>query len=553
MKRRSFITKTALGLASPLVSNAFGGSEKLKNILTAAISTSDKANDHVLVLINLAGGNDGLNTIIPLETFGSLWAARTSIVVPDNKFLASKLSKFIAFHPAIEGLRDLFDESKLRIVNGVGYPNPDFSHFKSTDIWMSGSSSNETLLTGWLGRYLSNQFENYPINYPNEAFPDPPAIVTTSILPLLLQGNSSNLGEVVIDPSNNYQLFDNKLPFIANGKAARELEFLRQSSNLSNQYSGKLFEKVAKVSQQKPYPDTQMGNQLKTIAKLVAGGVKTKIYIASLSGFDTHANQVDKTEPWKGAHANLLRELSEAIVAFQADLKFLGIEKRVIGATFSEFGRRVGSNASLGSDHGAAAPMLIFGEQALGGVLGENPKIEIYANPNTNVAMQYDFRSVFASLLKDWFCVNQNVLETVFMKNYQYLPLVANFDCLGITGNEQVEEKNNLVNIYRPDKNAGTEKILATETTLTAETRLKAYSNPFHNTLKLEFESEGGYCNLQIFNSLGQQIAIINEGAFPKGYYKANYNGEQLPDGLYYVRFQNKSFQKVLNIVKASK
>lgn len=553
MKRRSFIAKTALGLASPLVSNAFGGSEKLKNILTTAIGTSDKANDHVLVLINMAGGNDGLNTIIPLETFGNLWGARSSIVVPDDRFLASKLSKFIAFHPAISGLRDLFDETKLRIVNGVGYPNPDFSHFKSTDIWMTGSNSNETLLTGWLGRYLSNEFPNFPINYPNEAFPDPPAIVTTSILPLLLQGNTGNLGEVVINPNNNYQLYDNKLPFIATGKAAVELDFLRQSASLSNQYSGKLFEKAAKVSQQKPYPDTQLGNQLKTIARLVASGVKTKIYFASLPGFDTHANQVDRAEPWKGVHANLLRELSEAIVAFQADLKFLGIEKRVIGATFSEFGRRVGSNASLGSDHGAAAPMLIFGEQALGGVLGENPKIEQYANPNTNVAMQYDFRSVFASLLKDWFCVNQNVLEAVFMKNYQYLPLVANFDCLGITGNEEIEEKNNLINIYRPEQNAGTVKILANESTLTTETRLKAYSNPFASTLKLEFESHGGFCSLQIFNSLGQPINTINEGTFPKGYYKASFNGEYLADGLYYVRFQNKSYQKVLNVAKMSK
>lgn len=553
MNRRSFITKTAIGIASPLVSNAFGGSEKLSNILSVAINSVDLANDHVLVLIQLVGGNDGLNTILPLETFGNLWAARNTIIVPDDRFLASKKSKFIAFHPAIEGLRDMFDENRLRIVNGVGYPNPDFSHFKSTDIWMSGSNSNETLLTGWMGRYLSSQYANYPNNYPNEAFPDPPAIVTTSVLPLLLQGTSSNFGEVVINPSNNYQLYDNNLPFISSGKAAKELEFLRQSGSLSNQYSKKIFESASKVSQQKPYPDTNLGSQLKNIARLVASGVKTKIYIASLSGFDTHANQVDRAEPWKGAHANLLKELSEAIVAFQADMKFLGISKRVIGATFSEFGRRVGSNASLGSDHGAAAPLIIFGDQALGGVLGDNPRIEQYANPNTNIPMQVDFRSVFASLLKDWFCVNQNILETVFMNNFQYLPLVANLDCLGITGNEEVDEKDNLINSYKPDNNSNTQKILSSETTLTDANRLKIYSNPFHNSLKLEFESHGGYCILQVFDSFGRQIAIINEGIFPRGYYKATFDGEFLPDGHYHVRFQNKSFQKVLNVVKASK
>lgn len=552
MKRRSFITKSALGLATPLVANAFGGSLKLSSILNSAIETVDLANDHVLVLIQLTGGNDGLNTILPLETFGNLWAARNTIIVPDDRFLTSKLSKRIAFHPAIEGIRNMFDESKVRIINGVGYPNPDFSHFKSTDIWMSGSNSNQTLNSGWMGRYLATQFSNYPENYPNEQFPDPPAIVTTSVLPLILQGESTNFGEVVVDPTFNYQLAQSNAPFTAEGKAAKELDFLRQSRALANKYSLKLFENTTKIGQQKTYPDTNIGSQLKNIARLVAGGVKTKIYIASMTGFDTHANQVDRSEPWKGSHANLLRELSEAIVAFQADLKYLGISKRVIGTTFSEFGRRVGSNASLGSDHGAAAPMIVFGEQTLGGIAGDNPMIEQYANPNTNVAMQFDFRSVFASILKDWFCVNQNTLEAVFMKNYQYIPIVANLDCLGITGNEENDEKDNLVDIFKPDINSGTQKILASETSLENGTRLKAYSNPFHKTLKLEFESEGGYCMVQIFNSLGQQIAMINEGIFPTGYYKAAFNGEYLPDGLYHVRLQNKSFHKVINVMKAS-
>ncbi len=553
MKRRSFLSKSAIGIATPLVSNAFGGSEKLTSILNQAIKAVDLANDHVLVLIQLAGGNDGLNTIIPLETFGNLWAARNSIIVPDDKYLTTKLTKRIAFHPAIEGLKNMFDENKLRIVNSVGYPNPDFSHFKSTDIWMSGSDSNQTLHTGWAGRYLSSTFANYPQNYPNNTFPDPPAIVTTSFLPLILQGQSANFGEVVIDSTKNYQLFDNKLPFISEGKAAKELEFLRQSASLANKYSNSLFNSTVKVAQQKPYPDTSIGDQLKNIARLVAGGVKTKIYVASMSGFDTHANQVDKAEPWKGTHANLLRELSEAIVAFQADMKYLGISKRVIGATFSEFGRRVGSNASYGSDHGAAAPMIIFGDQALGGVAGDNPMIEQYANPNTNVPMQYDFRSVFSSILKDWFCVNQNTLETVFMQNFQYIPIVSNFDCLGITGNEEVKPGDNLTDIFKPENNAGTQKILSTETSLVEGVRLLAYSNPFFKNLKLEFESEGGYCILQIFNSLGQQIAVVNEGAFTKGYYKAAFDGEFLPDGLYHVRFQNRNFQKVINVMKMSK
>lgn len=553
MKRRNFLTKTAFGLASPLVSNAFGGSERLTSLFTNAIQTVDLANDHVLVLIQLTGGNDGLNTIFPMETYGHLWAARNSIIVPDDRIISSKLTKRITFHPAIEGIRNMFDENQVRIVNSVGYPNPDFSHFKSMDIWMSGSNSNETLTTGWMGRYLATQFKNYPDDYPNATFPFPPAIVTSSVLPLILQSENSNYGEVVTDPTVNYQLLNNNFPFTSTGKALKELNFLRQSSSLANKYTSKIFDTTSKVSQQKQYPDTDIGNQLKNIARFVGSGVKTKIYLATMSGFDTHANQVERSEPWKGVHANLLKDLSEAIVAFQTDLKYLGVSKRVVGLTFSEFGRRVGSNASLGSDHGAAAPMIVFGEQSLGGVLGENPKIEPYANPATNIPMQVDFRSVFASILKDWFCVNQNVLESVFMKNFQYLPIVANLDCLGITGNEETANNENLINNYKPDQNSGTQKILSTETTLNEGKRLLVYSNPFPNNLKVEFESEGGYCILQIFNSLGQQIAVIDEGNFPKGYYKANFDAEGLADGAYHLRFQNKSFQKVLNIVKATR
>jgi uncharacterized protein (DUF1501 family) len=549
MKRRSFIMKSTLGLAAPLVPNVFGGGNRLNSFLEKAINTVDKADDHALVLIQLTGGNDGLNTILPLETFGNLWAARNSIIVPDDRFLTSKLSKRIAFHPSIGGLRNMFDENQLRIINSVGYPNQDFSHFKSMDIWMTGSPTSQNLDTGWIGRYLSEQFVNYPTNYPNELLPDPPAIVTTSYQPLLLQGEFGNLGEVVINPNNDYQLKDNQKPFLTNGKAAKEIEFIRESIRLSNSYSTNLFNKTRSNIQQKEYPDTSIGSQLKNIAKLIASGVSTKIFVASMTGFDTHANQVDKTEPWKGQHANLLKELSDGIVAFQNDLKYLGISRRVIGATFSEFGRRVGANASLGTDHGAAAPMLIFGEQSLGGILGDNPRIEQYANPDTNIPMQYDFRSVFASILKDWFCVNQNTLETVFNKNFQYLPIVSNYDCLGITSNEEIDENKNTINNNR---DANTKKILAFETLVKGENKLVVYSNPFSKTLKIEFEAVGGHCLLQIFNPLGQVISTIIDTNLKKGFYQTLFDGEYLPDAIYFVRFQNNAYQKVLNVIKRS-
>jgi uncharacterized protein (DUF1501 family) len=552
MKRRNFLTNGIFGLmaSQPLLNSRFSENGIVAK-LNQALNASDLANDHVLVLIQLAGGNDGLNMILPMETYGHLWAARQSIIVPDDKFLASKLTKKVSFHPAIEGLRDMFDENTMRIINGVGYPNPDFSHFKSTDIWMSGSDLSNPLSTGWAGRYLANEFPKYPFGYENANLPDPPGIVSGSVLPIIFQGQNSNLGLAVSDPNNKYQIFNNKSLFEATGKASKELDFLKETSNLTNIYTNKIEERVSKITQQKEYPDTNLGYQLKNIARLIASGVKTKIYLATMSGFDTHANQVDATKPWTGAHANLLKELSDGIVAFQNDLKFLGISRRVIGATFSEFGRRVGNNASLGTDHGAAAPMLIFGDQSLGGIAGENPMIELYANPATNVPMQIDFRSVFSSILKDWFCVNQNTLETVFTNKFQYIPVVANFDCLGITGNELNPYDQQAADIFKPEN--GTLKITASEKSLTEGNRFTAYSNPFYKKLHLEFESEGGYCLIQIFDLQGQLLRVINEGNFPKGFYKLAFDGEYLPDSLYFVRFQNKSFQKVLNVMKASK
>jgi uncharacterized protein (DUF1501 family) len=550
MKRRSFISKAALGITAPFITDPFSG---MNGMISSAMQAADNANDHVLVLIQLVGGNDGLNTIIPLSTsFGPLWNVRNGIVITDDRFVRAKLSDKIAFHPAIEGLRNMFDENKFRIVQSVGYPNPDFSHFKSTDIWMSGSDSNQSLSSGWMGRFLSQEFTNFPFGYPNSSFPDPPAIVANPVLPLIFQGSSNNLGVTVTDPTVNYQLYGNKYPFIASGKAAIELDFLRQASTLTNSYTSQIQKSALKITQQKEYPDTKLGSQLKNISRLIASGVKTKIYYATLQGFDTHANQVVKNEPWKGVHANLLKELSDAIVAFQADMKFLGTSKRVIGATFSEFGRRVGNNASLGTDHGAAAPMFIFGEQSLGGIAGDIPAIPEYADPNMNVAMQFDFRSVFSSLLKDWFCVNQNVLENTFLKNYQYVPVVANFDCLGVTGNEENVKNEKVNQIYRPDHPNAPTKITIVEKTLRENNKLSIYPNPFYKSIQIEFESDGGNCQLQMYNALGQLVTVFEDAAFPKGFYKVTYNCEHLPDGAYHLRLQNKSFQKVLNALKLS-
>ena len=176
-----------------------------------------------------------------------------------------------------------------------------------------------------------------------------------------------------------------------------------------------------------------MADQLKIVARLVKGGLKTRVYMVSIGGFDTHSTQVNQTDTTTGTHANLMKQLSDAIKAFMDDLKFLGVQKRVYGMTFSEFGRRIKSNSSLGTDHGAAAPIILFGEYVAGGVLGNSPTIPANANVNDNVPMQYDFRSIYASILSNWFCVDNTTLQTVMLKNFQSLPIVKTNSCNSTT------------------------------------------------------------------------------------------------------------------------
>jgi uncharacterized protein (DUF1501 family) len=548
LDRRHFLKNSLLSLGSlPLVGSPFSVLPG-RSQLEAALKTSDKANDHVLVLIQLVGGNDGLNMILPMETYGHLWASRLSVVVPSQHILNSKQYPRVAFHPAMEGVKNLFDNNQVSVINSVGYPNQNFSHFRSMDIWMTGANANENLSTGWMGRYLDQTFKGFP-NIDNLDYTNPPALVTDAASPVLLQ-SEFNLGISISNPKIDYQLSNKAVSFKLSKKAQEERDFLMVSGQLSNGYSKQIYEKANLVGVQKEYPNTNLGRQLKNISLMIASGLKTKVYLATLTGFDTHANQVERDTQWKGHHANLLSELSTGITAFMADLKHLGTAKRVVGLTFSEFGRRVGANGGLGTDHGAAAPMLAFGEQVLGGLAGDNPTIDPNHTQYTSLPMLYDFRSVFSSVLKDWFCVNQNVLEQVFLKNYQYIPIVANYDCLGVTGNET--NQGNVIENNKPVTDNNIVKITSTEKTLQEGTVLKSYPNPFTDYLHVEFESTGGNCNLQIYSALGQKISTIKEGNLLAGFYKIKVATNHLADGLYYLRYQNKGLSKIVNILKRS-
>ncbi|HRD54493.1 MAG TPA: DUF1501 domain-containing protein, partial [Flavobacteriales bacterium] len=268
----------------------------------------------------------------------------------------------------------------------------------------------------------------------------------------------------------------------------------------------------------------RLAQALKIVSKLICGGLKTKIYWVSVGGFDTHAQQVEADDHSIGFHANLLKGLSDSIHAFQDDLGLLGLEDRVLGMTFSEFGRRIVDNASLGTDHGSAQPMFLFGSKVLPGMLGTNPQIPSNATYQTNLAMQYDFRSVYASVLKDWFCLEQNDIDAVLLNTYQPLALIDPEGCLGTS-------------VHEANQRAG-------------DQLLTAYPNPFTERTTLEYVSNGGRVLIQVFNEQGQLMQTVMNQPMAQGSYRIDVDLGDLPAGVYYARLQNEGSQQVRNLLK---
>ena len=389
----------------------------------------DEAQDRVLVLIQLSGGNDGLNTVIPLEYYDAYHSARANIAIPEDKVLRLDGFDGTGLNPAMPELQQLFNAGKLSIIQGVSYPQPNFSHFRATDIWLTGADAGVVLPTGWAGRYLDREYPHFPQDYPNVGMPDPLAIQVGSLVSPALQGPSLTMGMAISNPNSFYELIGDKAAPVDDSRAGDQLAYIREMSVKTDQYAGVIKKAAMKVTKQSDsYPaagKNPLADQLKIVARLIAGGLQTRIYLVSMGGFDTHARQTDPTDTTTGAHAKLLAKLSEAINAFQHDLGYLQVENRVTGMTFSEFGRRIQSNASGGTDHGAAAPVIVFGEGVRPGIIGENPTWPSKLTVNDNLALQYDFRAVYSTLLEKWFRTDEAVTSAVLFKDYPTLPLIA--------------------------------------------------------------------------------------------------------------------------------
>lgn len=359
MQRRDFLKYNALFM--PSLAGGFGVQAFMNSPFLKAMYNDFVDTDKVLVLVYLAGGNDGLNTVIPLDLYDTLANVRPEVIIPENKLLSLTGVDRVALHPSLGGLRDLYNDGHLSIIQNVGYPDQDYSHFRSTDIWMTAADPDEILSSGWMGRYLNQEYPNFPIDYPNDIMPDPLAIQIGYNLSLAFQGPASAMGMVVGDPNWFYSLVDDVEEQAQDTLSGEKLAYIRLITKQSQVYGQVIKKAAGRVTTQNNYPtNNALAEQLRIVAKLIAGGLKTRIYMVSLDGFDTHDAQVINNDHTKGEHANLLQALGDGIKAFVDDLRYLGISERVMGMTFSEFGRRVISNSSLGTDHGAAAPLCVW-------------------------------------------------------------------------------------------------------------------------------------------------------------------------------------------------
>jgi uncharacterized protein (DUF1501 family) len=372
-------------------------------------------------VLQMAGGNDGLNTVVPYSN-DFYHNARPKIGLSADKIL--KVTGDIGFHGALGGFKNLYDSGNLAVVQGVGYPNPNRSHFRSTEIWQTASDSEKVEKYGWLGRYFDNACSGADPtvgvtigNQLPEAFfakkPKGVCFNNPQTYRFMASGDATEeykkLNELEMSaplpdggtsmasltPEENSGGSIAMLPAGMPMTGGRAVDFIERTALDAQMSSDEVRNIAARVQNQATYPNSPLANSLKLVAKLIGGGLPTRIYYVSQGGYDTHTNQL-------GSQQRLLQDLGDSTKAFVDDMKAQGNLPRVLVMTFSEFGRRVSENANGGTDHGAAAPMFIVGNKVKAGLLGQYPSLAPQDLFQGDIKYNVDFRSVYAGILESW-------------------------------------------------------------------------------------------------------------------------------------------------------
>jgi len=397
IKRKEFIQIGSLATASlmlPKFLKAFEG----KNLVPPG--------NKVMVILQLSGGNDGLNTVIPVRN-DLYYKARPKLGIEKAKALL--VNDEVGLHPALTGFKDLFNDGSLGILNAVGYPNPDRSHFRSMDIWQTGSKSNQYYITGWVGRYLDAQCNG--CDKPTQA------IEIDDVLSLAMKGEHIK-GIALKDPkrlygTSNEKFFRDVLTNHKNNSGEETVDYLYKTMAETLSSADYIFKQSQLHPTSGEYPKTELGNNLKTIASLIFSDINTKVYYVSLGSFDTHVNQ-------EAQQQRLFTEMNDAVSSFVKDLKSNNRFNDVMLFTFSEFGRRVEQNASEGTDHGTANTMfLVSGGLNKKGLLNDIPNLSDL--DEGDLKYKVDFKNVYATMLNKWLNADD---AFILNEKYSYLDFI---------------------------------------------------------------------------------------------------------------------------------
>jgi uncharacterized protein (DUF1501 family) len=415
--RRKFLRTSMLGAAASwtlpvfLEKTFFTLDAMAADAVTQAVTGKDGT---ILVVLQMAGGNDGLNMVVPFAD-DTYYRSRPRLGIPGDKIL--RLDAYAGLNPKLTGLKSLFDEGRLSVIQGVGYPNPNRSHFRSTEIWETASDADRNESEGWLGKYFDSCCSGADPTVgvaigdqmPQAFVARTPTGVTFSKpeqfrwMPSEKRSGPMSAEETFFRQLNGMSDDDDtpvantggSIGTIAGATKANQsaVDFLQRTALDAQLSSDKILAIARKYKSKMPYPQGQLAASLSLIARMIAGGLPTRVYYASQGGFDTHAGQLN-------THDRLMTELNDALSAFVADLKEQGNFDRVLLMTFSEFGRRVAENANGGTDHGAAAPMFVLGGAVKPGLFGKYPSLTDL--DRGDLKFNTDFRSVYGTILDRW-------------------------------------------------------------------------------------------------------------------------------------------------------
>ena len=538
MKRRNFLKLFPAAGVSSFAVNGFAMTPFANSRMARILADCEEVEERILILIQLKGGNDGVNTIIPIPQYDAYVGLRPVVAVPDagpEKFIpldnTLPAADRVGLHPVMTGVKALYDKGYAAVVQGVGYENLNQSHFKGTDLWLSGGDGtpdNFNISSGWMGRALNAMFPNV-VGSPIPEMEYPLGIQIGDPNPSLgfhtdtEHQNSLNLyGQ---DPEGFYTLVQTiggaPIVNVPDSEYGDELRYIMGVEKAVDEYSVYITQAFnAGSNALNNYPQTTLANQLKTIARLVKGGCKTKIYLCSMGGFDTHGSQVPpEGTVTLGGHADLLRQLSDAVKYFYDDLDGLGLADKIAACTFSEFGRCAKENGSAGTDHGTLAPMLLFGKAIGAGVHGTNVDLENLSGDNQLQGMQFDYRQVFTTLLQDWLGAGQYVLEQTMFEGYMKLPIIES------------------AAVVSPDCYLGPVNTFSPRDEPRA---MRLSPNPATTRCEVFFQSVMGYDARLSLHSLGGALVSNTPVHVHPGNNLYYLEVRHLPPGTYFVRLENK-------------